>query len=118
MDKLVQSGPLNARDHYNRQKQDNGSKHENIYYIQADISSLQGKLEKGSVLNARIILCLGAKKYLLRFLGNNYIMQSDLEFKKFDEVQVSVENTEPKLQLKILPKKTVVKHDGLTDIWA
>ncbi|MCB0281064.1 MAG: hypothetical protein KDF60_00660 [Calditrichaeota bacterium] len=117
MDKLIQSGPLNARDHYNRQQQDKSGQHENIYYVQADISSLHGKLQKGSVLNARIILCLGSKKYLLRFLGNNYIMQSDLDFKKFDDVQVSVENTEPKLQLKILPKKSPTKHDGLTDIW-
>lgn len=117
MDKLGQSTSLDARDHYNRHQKEYGSGHsENVYYVQSDISNLKGRLEEGSVLNARIVLCLGEKKYLLRFLGGNYIMQSELDFDRFDEVQVSVEKTEPQLQLRILPKKTASQHNGQLDI--
>jgi hypothetical protein len=117
MDKLSQSSSASARDHYNRQRQDNSSAHtENVYYVHSDISNLQGKLEQGSMLNARIVLCLGDKKYLLRFLGGNYIMHSELDFKRFEEVKVCVEKTETQLELRILPNKTPPKHNGKLDI--
>ena len=117
MDKLNQSASLNAHDHYNRQKDNDAFTHqENIYYVQSDISGLKGKLKKGSVFNARIVLPISENKYLLRFLGGNYVMESHLDFKRFDEVQVSVEETEPKLMLKILPKPKRSSHEGKMDI--
>jgi len=104
MDRLKSSSAVNAGHQYKGQ-QDSGNMYhsENVYYVKSDIENLKGKLEKGVILQARIILDIGDKKYLLRFQGGNYIMESDLRFERFDEVLVSVEATEPKLKLKILP---------------
>lgn len=104
MEKLKSSAGINARNQYSSQKDSGNPYHsENVYYVKPDISNLRDKLKKGSTIQARIILDLGNRKYLLRFQGGNYIMESDLKFEKFDEVQVSVEETDPKLKLRILP---------------
>lgn len=90
---------------------------ENIYYVRAGLSTLTGKFVKGKKLNARIVLVLSKNKFLIRFLGNNYIMDSTMHFDRFDEVTVSVEETEPILKLKILPlNKARPLHGGKMDI--
>ena len=89
---------------------------ENIYYVRGDLSMLKGRLVQGAKLDARIVLVLG-NKFLIRFLGNNYIMESKIPFVRFDEVIVSVEETEPILKLKIMPpEKKKPLHGGTMDI--
>jgi hypothetical protein len=89
----------------------------NTYYVRADLSMLKGRLEKGKKIDARIVLVLSKSKFLIRFLGNNYIMHSTMKFERFDEVIVSVEETEPLLKLKILPpERKRPLHGGSMDI--
>lgn len=90
---------------------------ENIYYITTDTAYLKRKLIKGNILKGRIVLCLKDNKYLLRFLGNNFLMYSPLKFERKDEVFLRVENTDPKLQFKILPTdEPEAKTNGKLDI--
>lgn len=118
MDKLSGTSSASANNQYRRQ-QDSGmeSYSENVFYVRGDLSAIQHKFKKGQILDARIILCLGDHKYLLRFLGSNYVMESKLSFKRFAEVKVEVEETEPKLKLKMLPLlKRTTAGLGKTDI--
>jgi len=78
---------------------------ENIYYVQTDTAHLKRKLKKGAILKGRIVLCLKENRYLLRFLGNNFMMFSPLKFERKDEVRLRVEAVEPKLQFKILARE-------------
>lgn len=118
MDRLKGSTAVNAGHQYTGQQDSGNIYHsENVYYVKSDIENLKDKLEKGTTLQARIILDLGNKKYLLRFQGGNYIMESDLHFVRFDEVLVSVEAIEPKLKLRILPpQRKTTNRSGHMDI--
>ena len=104
MEKIKTSTEMSS---YNPYKKHQGSHFqqysENVYYVRADLSMLKGRLVKGKKLSARVVLVLSKDKFLLRFLGNNYIMESTMPFERFDEVVVSVEETDPMLKLKILP---------------
>jgi len=104
MEKIKTSTELNS---YNPYKKHEGSHFqqfsENVYYVRADLNMLKGRLVKGTKLKAKIVLVLSKNKFLIRFLGNNYIMESTMHFERFDEATVAVEETEPILKLKILP---------------
>ena len=118
MEKIRTSTELNS---YNPHKKHEGSHFqqysENVYYVRADLSMLKGRLEKGVKLNAKIVLVLSTHKFLIRFLGNNYIMDSTMQFERFDEVVVSVEEVDPVLKLKILPpEKKRPLNGGKMDI--
>ncbi len=69
------------------------------FIVECNIRQLQERLEKGQMLDGRIVLVLSEHKYLLRILGVNLVMESKLRFKRFDEVKVRVQNVHPKLQL-------------------
>ena len=65
------------------------------------LDQLIKRLEPGRIVRARIVLCLGNNRYLLRIFGYNMISRSEHEFNRFDEVNVEVIATEPRLKLRI-----------------
>ncbi len=91
-----------------------------IYVVESDLSGLKRKLKKGAIIPSRIVLKLNENKYVLRIFGHNLVMQSKIKFERFDEVELLVEKTSPKLKMSIIGKinnpKTLNKnsHKDLT----
>lgn len=52
------------------------------------------------ILRCRIVLKISSRKYLLRIYGYNMVMESNLDFNRFDEVDIRVEQVYPKLKLR------------------
>ncbi len=118
MEKIETSTKMNSYNHYKKHEGSHFQQFsENVYFVRIDLSKLKGKVVKGTKLKARIVLVLSTNSFLIRFLGNNYIMKSKMPFERFDEVIVSVEETEPLLKLKILPpEKKKPLNGGKMDI--
>ncbi len=72
-----------------------------LLVIDGDLSPLIRKLQKGSLVNGRIVQVLNENHYLLRIFGYNLIMKSNVRFKRFEEVIFKVVRTEPKIQLRL-----------------
>lgn len=81
-----------------------------VYVVESDLSGLKRKLKKGERIPARIVLKLNEKKYVLRIFGHNLVMQSEIKFERFDEVELLVEQTSPKLKMSITGKIINPKH--------
>ena len=75
-----------------------------IYVVESDLAGLIRKLKKGTKVPSRIILKLNKNKYVLRIYGHNLIMQSKIKFERFDEAELLVEQTSPKLKMSIIGK--------------
>lgn len=60
------------------------------------------KLRKGMQIRSRIVLKLGARHYALRLFGHNLLMESRLNFERFDEIIIQVRKVRPKLVMKLL----------------
>ncbi len=103
MDRLGQTTGVSAYGRHNQKRNDSHKNRKSVYYIDTDISALRDRLKKGDSIKARIVLDLGENKYVLRFYGYNYIMESHIEFKRFDEVTLEVEAIDPRLKLRIRP---------------
>jgi len=80
-----------------------------IYLVDGDLSYLRRKLIKGSAVPARIVLCLGDNKYLLRMFGHNLVMKSEIQFNQFDEVELVVNEVFPKFNMSIKTKNSPEK---------
>lgn len=81
------------------------------------LDQLIRRLERGKRIKARIVLCINEHTYLLRIFGYNMICRSDSKFNRFDEVEVEVVQTEPRLGLRLVdPARLVPAQAGNTDI--
>lgn len=100
---ILASERYNLKQNYKRNP-DPGNK-KNLYWVQDDMAKLKKKVKQDEIFLAKIILVLDDYTYLLRFKGSNFVMKSKIKFKKFSEVNVAVEQTEPSLILKLLGVK-------------
>lgn len=85
-----------------------------VYIVESDLSKLKRKLIKGAKFSSRIVLKLNNNKYVLRIFGYNLVMQSKINFERFDEVELKVEQLSPKLKLSIISQ--VKKLKDKTDL--
>ncbi|HED11104.1 MAG TPA: hypothetical protein ENJ10_10485 [Caldithrix abyssi] len=116
MDKLGQTTGVSAYGRHNQKRDGSHKNRKSVYYIDTDISALKDKVKPGDTIKARIVLDLGENKYVLRFYGYNYIMESHIKFNRFDEVTLDVEATDPRLKLKIRKPEKKRTHGGHMDI--
>ncbi len=84
---------------------------EPLFRIEGDLKPLLQRLKKGMVLRSRIVYALGNNQYLLRLFGYNLLMESELEFKRFDEIEIEVKKLYPKLHLSVTYAKDKDKLD-------
>jgi len=72
------------------------------------------RLHKGMLIKSRIVLKLSEHHYALRMFGYNLLMESRLNFNRFDEILIEVVRTKPKLVLKLQRLRTAGKgrHQG------
>ena len=75
-----------------------------VYIVENNLSGLRRKLKKGARVSSRIVLKLDEYRYVLRIYGINLVMQSKVKFNRFDEVELLVEKTKPKLKMSIVGK--------------
>jgi hypothetical protein len=73
-----------------------------MYTVDADISPVLSRLQKGMIIDARIILCLDDDRYLIRISGYNTVMRSKFKYNKRDEIKLKVKATSPRLILQPL----------------
>ncbi len=116
MDGLGKATAVSAYGRHNQKGNGSYKNRKSVYYIDTDISALKDKVKPGDTIKARIVLDLGENKYVLRFYGYNYIMESHIDFKRFDEVALEVEATEPRFKLRIRKPEKRKSHDGHMDI--
>jgi hypothetical protein len=84
------------------------------FIVETNIQILQNRLQKGQILEGKIVYRIENNLYLLRILGQNLIMKSKLNFSRLDKVKVKVKKLEPKLELVLL--RGVPNLDNSTDI--
>ncbi len=70
-----------------------------IVIVEKDLSPFLKRLQKGEIVKGRIVLVLSKQHYLLRILGHNLVMKSNITFKRSQEVLFKIQETEPKLKL-------------------
>lgn len=94
-----------------------------VYIVENDLSNLKRKLVKGAKFPSRIVLKLNDNKYVLRIFGYNLVMQSKIKFKRFDEVELMVEQSAPKLKMSITGKikkledqQKLINNKSMTDM--
>jgi len=84
------------------------------------VESLLHRLENGKIIKTRIVYCLGENKYLLRIYGYNLVMHSDINFNRFDEVEVQIKQVSPRLIVQLVDKsrntKLANQHSGRMDV--
>ena len=92
------------------------SKEKNNFFIIEDpgIGRVIDRLHKGMLIKSRIVLKLDDHHYALRMFGYNMLMESSLNFNRFDEIFIEVFKTQPKLVLKLRRQRAVgkLKHQG------
>ncbi len=92
------------------------SKEKNNFLIIEDpgIGRVIDRLHKGMLIKSRIVLKLGEHHYALRLFGYNMLMESRLNFNRFDEIFIEVFQTRPKLVLKLRRQRTAgkLKYQG------
>lgn len=71
------------------------------------VSRLLDRLKKGQLIKSRIVLVLEDNRYLLRIHGYNLIMESALKFKRKEEILIEVQQTRPKLKLRLVKKSNL-----------
>jgi len=85
-----------------------------------NLDQLAQRLKKYMTLRARIITCLGNGRYILRFLGSNFVMRSDLAFKNQEEIDLKIMEVFPHVTFKYLRNgngyKMFNRSQQLTDI--
>ena len=88
------------------------------FIVEANIQNLQDRLEKGQILDGKIVFCMENNLYLLRILGQNLIMESRFNFNRFENVKVKVKKLSPKLELVLLRciEPTASNQNKQTDI--
>ena len=80
-----------------------------VYLIDGDLSYLRRKLKKGSNISGRIVLRMENNKYILRIFGYNLVMQSELDFERFDEVELTVNQVSPNFELSVADEFQIKK---------
>ena len=80
-------------------------------YVKGNLDGLKKRLKKGMTLEGRIIENLGDNLYLLRIWGYNIVTQSDNAFRRFDEILIMVEETNPHLVLNLNLKNLIYRKN-------
>ncbi len=82
----------------------------NFVIIENDLNPLLKRLKQGSVIKGRIVHILGPHHYLLRILGHNLVMKSDLRFDRLQEVLFRVQEIDAKIKLRLVDPKREFFH--------
>ena len=61
-------------------------------------------------LNGRIIEKLADKLFILRIWGYNIVMDSQYDFRKFEEIYLMVKQIDPEFKLELLPRLDDERH--------
>jgi hypothetical protein len=77
---------------------------EALFQIDGDLQPLLKRLRKGMKIPSRIIYVLGENRYLFRIFGYNIMMESNIQFQRFEEVEIIVDRLHPKLFLSLARK--------------
>ncbi|RLD16527.1 hypothetical protein DRI50_01645 [candidate division KSB1 bacterium] len=84
-----------------------------VLIIENDLSPLLKRLKKGNIVKGRIVHSLTEHHYLLRILGYNLVMKSNLKFNRFQEVLFRIQEIDDKIKLRIIdPKREFVRMDS------
>lgn len=81
-----------------------------FYQMEAGLENLLRRLKKGQRLTGRIVDKIEPDGYLLRIQGYNILTQSKESFKKFDIVDLIVQEINPHLTLILVRNKMKVKR--------
>lgn len=71
------------------------------------VTRLLNRLKTGQRIKSRIVLVMENNRYLLRISGYNLVMESNLRFKRKEEIVIEVQQTRPKLRLRLIKQGTV-----------
>jgi len=71
--------------------------------VKGNLEELIRRLKPGMKVPARIVECLGHGTYVLRVWGFNMISESHHPFNRFEEVELEVQATQPKLIFNLKP---------------
>ena len=82
-----------------------------VYIIDGDLSHLRRKLKPGSTVSSRVVIKLNETKYILRIFGYNLVMESKMNFDRFDEVSLVVKQVSPKLVMEIAENQCLNKKN-------
>lgn len=82
------------------------------FIIEDGLEQLFGRLEKGMIVKARIVYCLGQNQYLLRIYGYNMVMQSNYPFNRFDEVNIMIKQITPRLIVQMVDPNRFVRMNS------
>lgn len=84
-----------------------------VFILEADLSPLLKRLQKGQIIKGRIVHIFPGQRYLLRILGHNLVMQSNLKFQRFQEVLLRIQEVDRKIKLRVIdPRQAFVKTDA------
>jgi len=78
--------------------------------VNGSLEPLLKRLKKGMRLNGRIIEKLADKLFILRIWGYNIVMDSQYDFRKFEEICLMVKQIEPEFKLELLPRLDDEQH--------
>ena len=75
------------------------------FTIVGNLEELLRRFEPGKEVQGRIVLELGGNHYLLRIMGYNMLMESRLNFRRFEEVVLRIKQLQPRLVLELVDKE-------------
>lgn len=81
------------------------------YQLEGGLENLLKRLKIGQRLKGRIVDTIEPNGYLLRIQGYNILTQSKGSFKRFDEIEVFVQQIEPDLRLNLVQNTVKVKRE-------
>jgi len=84
-------------------------KKEFLFIEDPGVGRVIDRLHKGMLIKSRIVLKLSEHHYALRLFGYNLLMESKLNFSRFDEIFIEVVKTKPKLVLKLQRMRNAAK---------
>ena len=74
----------------------------NVLIVEEDLRPLLKRLQKGSIVKGRIVHILSQHHYLLRILGHNLVMKSNLKFNRFQEVLFRIQEIDSRIRLRLI----------------
>ncbi len=76
------------------------------FTIVGNLEELLRRFEPGREVQGRIVLELDENHYLLRIMGYNMLMESRLNFRRFDEVVLRIKQLHPRLILELVDQES------------
>ena len=74
----------------------------NVLIIEENLQSLLKRLQQGSIVKGRIVHILSPHHYLLRILGHNLVMKSNVKFNRFQEVLFRIQEIDSRIKLRLI----------------